>query len=180
MRSGLSLPHQKQCRQGAGQEREAQPLHRPCWTPSPGSGRSCRRAAWDSWLPEPRASHSPAVPLTFQGAGGSARPRQPGRLRAISTPGGRQAWACLAEGTGRLVLPPTHVRWTHVFLLIVTLAESLLWDRRVMHGQQGPQSPHSKGTGLSRGTRGHSVTECLGDTEWPGPGIAEVWSGPCR
>lgn len=43
-----------------------------------------------------------------------------------------------------------------------------------MHSQQGPQSPHSKGTRLSRGTRGHSVTECLGDTEWPGPGIAEV------
>ena len=132
-------------RQGAGRAREAQALHRTCWTPSPGSGRSCWTAAWDSRLPERRAPQ--LCPSSSKGLGAQPGPGNLdiSDLLAVQGAGGHGPVRPRAQ-RGRCSLP-AHVHLTYVLLLIVTLAEGLLWDKRVTHGQQGPQSPHRRGPG---------------------------------
>lgn len=111
-----------------------------------GVDESCGTAR-DSRLLEPRApagkhlslTHQPC-PLTFQGAGVLAGPGGLDITVLLVLQTGRRAWAPSSRGHGEVCAPArAHVHSTHVLLHVGTLAEVLLWDGHVIHGQQALQ-----------------------------------------
>lgn len=92
-------------------------------------------AAWDSRLPQPRAPQ--LCPSSSKGMGAQPCPGNLDVSDLLAVQGaGRHGPIQPRAQQGQCSLP-AHVHLTHVLLLIITLAEGLLWDRRVTHGQQG-------------------------------------------